>query len=65
MTRARELGARTVTLPALATGFGPLSMEDFAAALKRALAHDWAPLETLTVVLKQEEDAQKVRNTLR
>src|SRR5262249_21140577 len=33
LTEARELGARVVTLPALATGFGPLSMEEFAEAL--------------------------------
>jgi O-acetyl-ADP-ribose deacetylase (regulator of RNase III) len=29
LTQARELGARTVSVPALATGFGPLSIEEF------------------------------------
>src|SRR4051794_6946362 len=43
LTQARELGARTVTIPALATGFGPLSVEDFAAALRQATARDWTP----------------------
>ncbi len=57
---ARDLDARTVTLPALATGFGPLSMEDFAAALRQAMERDWSPVETLIVVLKQEEDADRV-----
>lgn len=63
--RARELDARVVTLPALATGFGPLSMEDFTAALRQALACDWTPMETLIVVLKQEDDANKVRSALK
>jgi O-acetyl-ADP-ribose deacetylase (regulator of RNase III) len=61
LTRARDLGARTVTLPALATGFGPLSMQDFTDALRPPLERDWAPLELLKVVLKHAEDADIVR----
>jgi O-acetyl-ADP-ribose deacetylase (regulator of RNase III) len=64
LTQARDRGAKSVSLPALATGFGPLSMADFATALRQALAHDWAPLETLQVVLRQEEDAATVRGAL-
>jgi O-acetyl-ADP-ribose deacetylase (regulator of RNase III) len=64
LTKARELGARTVTLPALATGFGPLSMEEFATALTRAATRDWSPLAKLMVVLRQEEDAAAVRAVL-
>jgi O-acetyl-ADP-ribose deacetylase len=64
LMKARELNARVVTMPALATGFGPLSMEEFATALGRALERDWSPLETLKVVLKREEDAEKVRAVL-
>jgi O-acetyl-ADP-ribose deacetylase (regulator of RNase III) len=62
--QARELNARTVSIPALATGFGPLSMEDFGVALNRAIQKDWAPIETLKVVLLQEEDAKTVRAML-
>jgi len=40
---AQALDARTVTLAALATGFGPLHMEEFASALRPVLAGDWAP----------------------
>jgi O-acetyl-ADP-ribose deacetylase (regulator of RNase III) len=65
LAQARDLDARIVSIPALATGFGPLSMEEFAAALKQAIERDWTPLETLKVVLRQEEDAEKVRNALR
>jgi O-acetyl-ADP-ribose deacetylase (regulator of RNase III) len=61
---ARELGARVVSTPALATGFGPLSMEEFATALRQAVERDWAPLEVLEVVLKHEEDAETVRAVL-
>ena len=64
LTKARELDARTVTMPALATGFGPLSMEEFATALARAIERDWTPIEVLKVVLKHEEDAAKVRSVL-
>ena len=61
LAQARDLGARVVTMPALATGFGPLSVDDFAAALKQALARDWSPLEALKVVLKDEDAAEVVR----
>lgn len=61
LTMARELSARTVNLAALATGFGPLLMEDFATALVQSLARDWTPLETLRVVVKHEEEAAKIR----
>jgi O-acetyl-ADP-ribose deacetylase len=64
LSQARQLNARIVTLAALATGFGPLSMEDFAKALQEALRLDWAPLETLQVVVKHEEEASKIRAVL-
>ena len=64
LTQARELGARIVTMPALATGFGPLSIEDFVQALKQALARDWTPLDKLKLVLKTEEDAQRAQRAL-
>jgi O-acetyl-ADP-ribose deacetylase (regulator of RNase III) len=64
LTQARELGARVVSIPALATGFGPLSMDEFAMALGQALEQDWSPLERLKVVLLREEDAATVRGML-
>ncbi len=63
-SRACELDARIVTLAALATGFGPLLMEDFAMALRQALDRDWTPLEALKVVVKHEEEAAKIRAVL-
>jgi O-acetyl-ADP-ribose deacetylase (regulator of RNase III) len=64
LTQARDLEARVVSIPALATGFGPLSMEDFATALARATRRDWSPLEALKVALLREEDAEVVRGVL-
>jgi O-acetyl-ADP-ribose deacetylase (regulator of RNase III) len=64
LTRAHDLGARVVCIPALATGFGPLSIEDFATAVARATEQDWSPLETLKVALLREEDAEIVRDVL-
>jgi O-acetyl-ADP-ribose deacetylase (regulator of RNase III) len=64
LEQARALDAKVVTMPALATGFGPLSMDDFTNALRQAIERDWAPLESLKVVLKQEEDVDRVRCAL-
>jgi O-acetyl-ADP-ribose deacetylase len=64
LSKARELGARTVNLAALATGFGPLSMEQFGSALRQALVQDWAPLERLRVVVRHEEEAARIREVL-
>jgi O-acetyl-ADP-ribose deacetylase (regulator of RNase III) len=65
LSQASTLGAQTVTLAALATGFGPLLMEEFAQALQQALEQDWTSLEALTVVVKQEEEAARIREVLR
>jgi O-acetyl-ADP-ribose deacetylase (regulator of RNase III) len=64
LDQARQRKARTVTIPALATGFGPLSMEEFAMALCRSLGRDWSPIEELKVVLRKQEDAETVRAVL-
>ena len=64
LSQAQQLNARTIALAALATGFGPLLMEEFATALRQALAQDWTPLESLKVVVKHEEEAVKIRGVL-
>jgi len=65
LAQARDLGAKVVSVPALGTGFGPLTMSDFVTALKHALARDWAPLEQLKVVLRTEDDAETIRDAIR
>lgn len=65
LAEARRLGARTVALPALATGYGPLSAADFGRALVLALASGADEgLTELRVVLWRPEQAEAVRATL-
>jgi hypothetical protein len=39
-------------------------MAEFASALNCALDREWSPLAMLKVVLRQQEDADRVRETL-
>ena len=65
LTEARRLQAKTVAMPALATGYGHLSMEQFAAGFTQAMeAEDWAPIERIVVVVRKEEDANIIRHAL-
>ena len=64
LATARQLGARTLAMPALATGFGHLSMEQFAAALASSLETDHLPIERIAIVLRREEDAATVRHAI-
>ena len=64
LNMAQECEAKTVTLSALATGFGPLSMEEFASALNPVLQYDWSPLENLIVVVKHSQEVEQIRNRL-
>ncbi len=52
-------------MPALATGYGPLSIEDFARAARRAIAEHAASPWELRVVLRHERDVERVRRELR
>jgi len=61
---AAALSARTAAVPAVATGYGPLSVGEFAAALGGALDREYPPLEELRVVLRREEEAEEVRRVL-
>lgn len=52
---------RTLAVPALATGYGPLSMTDFAQALNNAIsAHSW-PFDEIRVVLQNRHDSEDLR----
>jgi O-acetyl-ADP-ribose deacetylase (regulator of RNase III) len=54
---AASLGAITVAMPMLATGYGPLTAEHFGLALADAIRRDWSPIEHLTVVVRGDDDA--------
>jgi O-acetyl-ADP-ribose deacetylase (regulator of RNase III) len=62
--QAQQLGAATVAMPALATGYGPLSVEEFAQALAEALQQEWPGIDRLTVVMRNVENTEIVRRVL-
>ena len=64
LRRASELGARTVAMPALATGYGHLSMEQFGSALAQAIENDYFPVERLIVVVRSDEYSDTLRKCL-
>ena len=61
LSEASKLGARTVATPALATGYGPLTMEQFAASLSAIARETFLGIEELRVVLRRSDDVDKVR----
>lgn len=64
LTEAAKLGARTVATPALATGYGPLSMAQFGEALAGAVRQKVPGLEELRVVLRSQESVDQVKLAL-
>jgi len=64
LAEAARIGARSVALPALATGYGPLSIAEFAEALRRALERACLPIEELRIVLWRADDAETVNSVL-
>ena len=64
LREAAALLAKTVAAPAAATGYGPLSMQQFGAALVEIARRAYPPIEKLSVVLKCEDDAKCIRRLL-
>jgi O-acetyl-ADP-ribose deacetylase (regulator of RNase III) len=58
---AAVLGAKSVALTALATGYGRLSMTDFANALLLVVDGSWPPLETITIGLRSHDDCEELK----
>lgn len=61
LSTARQLGARTVAMPALATGYGHLTIDQFASGLAEAMRANWSPIERLVVVVRKQENADTVK----
>jgi O-acetyl-ADP-ribose deacetylase (regulator of RNase III) len=61
---AQGLGAQSLSMPMLATGYGHLTTEQFAEAFAFAVQEDWSPLRQVHVVFRSEEDAAIVRSAL-
>jgi O-acetyl-ADP-ribose deacetylase (regulator of RNase III) len=64
LTMARELGAKTIAMPALATGYGHLSIEQFAEGLAGAMQKDWSSIKRLTIVVRKPEAAIAIQRSL-
>jgi O-acetyl-ADP-ribose deacetylase len=64
LSEASALGAKSVATPAVATGYGPLSMSEFAAALALALSGSYGEIEELRVVLRDSDDAALIRRVV-
>jgi O-acetyl-ADP-ribose deacetylase (regulator of RNase III) len=64
LRQAAALGARSVATPALATGYGPLSMEQFAAGARGALADAPETLDEVRIVLRRPQSCEVVSRVL-
>lgn len=56
LTSAAQIGARTVALPLLATGYGHLSVADFIAGIRCILERDFPPLERVVLRTRSKCD---------
>jgi O-acetyl-ADP-ribose deacetylase len=57
---AAKYSAKKVALTALATGFGHLTMEQFAEGVKPLRSIDFPPIEEVCIVLMEDNQAQKL-----
>jgi O-acetyl-ADP-ribose deacetylase len=64
LSEASALGAKSVATPAVATGYGPLSMSEFAAALALALSCSYGGIEELRVVVRDSDNAALIRRVV-
>ena len=65
LTLAAQRGCETVVMPTLATGYGPLSMRQFALGLRPLLARSYAPITDLTVHVLKQRHADEITEALR
>ncbi|PHS18462.1 MAG: Appr-1-p processing protein [Blastopirellula sp.] len=61
---AVSLGAKTIATPTLATGYGPLTIESFAQALQKVTQENQFDLDTISVVVLSNENADIVKKVL-
>lgn len=54
LTTAAKLGARRVALAALATGFGHLTLAQFAEGIRPVLQQEFPPVETVAICLLED-----------
>ncbi|MDB5327250.1 MAG: Appr-p processing protein, partial [Phycisphaerales bacterium] len=57
---AAEHGAQTVALTALATGYGKLTIGQFAEGLSGVIDEDFSPIRGVTIVVRGVDDAEEI-----
>jgi O-acetyl-ADP-ribose deacetylase (regulator of RNase III) len=61
---ARTLGAQSISMPTLATGYGHLTVEEFAEVFATVTRKDWSPLTSIRIVVRSEDTAMILRQAL-
>ena len=61
---AVDLSAQSISTPTLATGYGPMSISDFGIAIAPLLDDPRLAQMSLTIVLRRDEDAANLRESL-
>lgn len=64
LERAASMGAHRVALTALATGYGRMPMNSFAAAVKPLLAAEWPPVEEVIICVTNAGDRDALAGDL-
>lgn len=60
---AVSLDAKTIAMPTLATGYGPMTLDAFAHAFTDAVVNRF-PIETITIVVRSDENAGTINSVL-
>ena len=64
LTAAASVGARTVALTALATGYGRLTMTQFVQAIRPLMDAEFSPIEQVVVCVRNEKDRDELIGAL-
>lgn len=64
LAQAGDHGARAVALPALATGYGRLSVDDFGRGIAPLWLRNWSPVERVIVCVRDGDTARRVSQAL-
>jgi len=65
LEHAGQLGATTIVMPMLATGYGRLTTDEFGDALASIRLGDWPSVERLTVIVRKTDDARTLHGLWR
>jgi O-acetyl-ADP-ribose deacetylase len=64
LVRSAELGARTVSLTALATGYGRLTIPEFAQAILQIKQKSYSSIEEVIITVRKQDEAEDLMSIL-